>query len=404
MKAANRLLVVDDDVDIATLIQTVAAGCGYEVEIATDKTAFLRQVESGFPTHIVLDLNMPTADGIELLRVLSEKRSAARIVIASGVDGRVVEAARRIGQERGLDVVGTLLKPFRTAALRELLTAHLLQDDSVSEAELANAIAEGQLFLVYQPKIALDGGAVEGYEGLVRWRHPRRGTVMPDAFIPLAEAAGLIDALTDAVIAVGIAEMATWRDRASLSLALNMSGRSLLDLTFADRLAALCAEQGVAPHRLVLELTESRAMSDPVNAMDIFSRLRLKGFRLAIDDFGTGYSSFTQLARLPFSELKIDQSFIREMERSREARTIVKAMIDLAHNLGLQATGEGIEDAGTLHRLIDLKCDHGQGHYVAKPMPAEQIPDWLRFWSKRQAEIVPRAAAGGPAAGGISAA
>lgn len=380
----NRLLIVEDDHAVAQLIGSICKEVGYEIEITSALADFLAYLDSGFPTHIVLDLNMPTVDGIELMRVLADRNSKAKIVIASGVGGRVLDTARRLGQDRGLDVVATLPKPFRLAELSQLMAGLMLDDSEITPQALEAAILGGDLFLVYQPKVNLKNGEVAGYEGLLRWRHQARGIVAPDQFLPLAESTDLIHPLTDAVLKMGLRDLAGWQDQPGVTLALNVSGRSLSDLTFADRLYDLCGATGIGPEQLVLEMTETSAMADPINAMDILSRLRLKGFRLSLDDFGTGYSSLLQLARLPFSELKVDKLFVQEMHGSREARAIVKSIVELAHNLGLEATAEGIENEGAMRLLIEFGCDLAQGYHIAKPMPADQIADWLRFWERRR--------------------
>jgi EAL domain-containing protein (putative c-di-GMP-specific phosphodiesterase class I) len=383
----NRLLVIDDDPAIAAAIETIAKGCGYDAERAVDAAAFLDRVAAWRPTHIVTDLQMPKMDGVELLRELAASQYQGKIMIASGVDGRIVDAARRLGTERRLDIAATLLKPFRAAELREILQRLAIQDEWDTPAALAAAIDGGALFLAYQPKIALATGGVVGFEALVRWQHPRLGTIFPDKFIPLAETAGLIDRLTDAVVDMGIAQVAAWSGGAR-SLAINLSGRNLHDLVFADRLAAKCAAGGVPMERIVLELTESSAMADPTGAMDILTRLRLKGALLSIDDFGTGFSSLSQLALLPFSELKIDKSFVMASHESKQARAIVKSVIDLAHNLGLRAVAEGVENAEILRLLIELGCDHAQGYHIAKPLPVAGLGAWLAQWESRRPQTM----------------
>ena len=254
----------------------------------------------------------------------------------------------------------------------------------LSEASLAEAIDSGQLFLVYQPKIDLKTDDVVGFEGLVRLRTANNQVVMPDDFIPLAESSSLIGALTNAVLDIGVKQLANWTEAGMPTLSLNLSGGNLDDLTFVDYLSALCDSHGVARHRLILELTETSAMAHPLHGMYILSRLRLKGFHLSIDDFGTGYSSLSQLARLPFSELKIDKSFVLGMHRSKEAYAIVRSTIDLAHNLGMRAGAEGVEDARVLGQLRQLGCDMAQGYYIGKPMLPAEIGEWLSAWQERR--------------------
>ena len=385
--SANRLLIIDDEPNIAKGIETIARGCGYAVEVTHDAARFFDRVGEWQPSHIVLDLQMPGADGVELLRGLGARRIAAKVVIASGVDGRIIDAARRLGIEQGVDVAGTLIKPFRAAELRQLLQGLAIEEDWCTERALAAAIENQALFLEYQPKVDLRTGEVTGFEGLVRWQHPRHGTIYPDRFIPLAESGKLMDRLTEIVIGIGLEQAAEWSAGGTISLALNLSSSNLHDLDLSDRISQRCRDRAVDPHLLIFELTETSTMADPLRAMDILTRLRLKGFRLAVDDFGTGYSSLLQLARLPFSELKIDKSFVMECARSPEARAIVKSTIDLAHNLGLRAVAEGIESEAVQAEIAALGGDLGQGYAIARPMPVNKVAGWLATWETRKHAI-----------------
>jgi len=382
----NRLLLIDDEDAIAKTVKVIANGCGFDVETTADAAIFLEHVANWPPTHVILDLQMPGKDGVELLRELSNMRYSGRIVIASGAGGRIVDAARRLGAERGLDIVATLLKPFRAAELRDLLTQLAIADPVwESESALRLAIAQNQIFLCYQPKIDLQTSRMVGLEGLVRWRHPVQGDLYPDSFIPLAERSGLIQELTWKVIEIGLDQIAEWGAAVDASLAINLSGANLRDLSFVDRLSEQCVARSINAKRIVLELTETFAMADPLNAMEILTRLRLKGFALSIDDFGTGYSSLSQLARLPFSEIKVDKSFVMQADSSPEARVIIKSIIDLAHNLGLHVVAEGVESAAIQQIVAELGCDLAQGYHISRPLSADKVIPWLHGWEARQA-------------------
>ncbi len=382
----NRLLLIDDEDAIAKTVKTIANGCSFDVETTADAAIFLERVANWLPTHVILDLQMPGKDGVELLRELSDLRYSGRIIIASGAGGRVVDAARRLGAERGLDIVATLLKPFRAAEMRDLLTRLAIADPVwESESALRLAITQNQIFLCYQPKIDLKTGRMVGLEALVRWRHPVQGDLFPDQFIPLAERSGLIQDLTWKVIEIGLDQIAEWGITVDASLAINLSGANLRDLSFVEQLNEQCVMRGVDPRRIVLELTETFAMIDPLNAMEILTRLRLKGFALSIDDFGTGYSSLSQLARLPFSEIKVDKSFVMQADRSPEARVIIKSIIDLAHNLGLHVIAEGVESAAIQKIVADLGCDLAQGYHISRPLTGDKIVPWLHEWQASQA-------------------
>ena len=250
--------------------------------------------------------------------------------------------------------------------------------------ELRTAIAQDQLVLHYQPKAALPSGEIQGVEALVRWEHPSLGLLPPDHFIPLAEHTGLIKTLTTWVLDTALRQLRRWRDQtdqtfpAELSMAINLSTRSLLDDGFPGEVVAALDRWGVPAHLLELEITESAIMADPVRAYRLLTELTAFGVKIAIDDFGTGYSSLAYLKNLPVDQLKIDRSFVSHMHDDPNDAIIVRSVIDLGHNLGLQTVAEGIEDLDTWQQLSNLGCDSAQGFFLAKPMAAAQLETWLR--------------------------
>ncbi len=250
---------------------------------------------------------------------------------------------------------------------------------------LARAIAHDEFELEYQPKVELTSGRVVGVEALVRWRHPERGRLAPDVFIPLAEASDQIGALTRWVMRTAVAQWRRWHeDGLDVSVAVNVSGRNLDEIDFPDVLERLCRAADVPCGRFVIEITETATGADEIKMMDIATRLRLKGFHISIDDFGTGYSSLVQLQRLPFSEMKIDKSFVIHCTTARESLVIVKSIIDLAHNLNLKVVAEGVEALEVVELLRRLGCDLMQGYYVGRPMPGGRLPAWVREWVASQ--------------------
>lgn len=252
-------------------------------------------------------------------------------------------------------------------------------------SELRHAVDTGELRLFLQPKISLNGSRVVGAEALVRWQHPLRGLVPPMQFIPFAEQTGFIRTMT-----VWVFEEAarTWlrlsKDGLHLSLSVNLSTRDLLDQDLPTKFDTLLARLGVPAEAFCLEITESAIMDDPVRALLTLERLSGLGFRLSIDDFGTGYSSLAYLKRLPVDELKIDQSFVRNMESDVDDAKIVRSTIDLAHNLGLTVVAEGVETIGAWGMLQDLACDEAQGYYMGRPMPSNDFTAWAAGWVSRQ--------------------
>ena len=377
----DRLLIMVDEKEFASFVGKVAESAGYEVRMTDDPAVFRTLLAEWEPSHIALDLAMPQADGVEMLRFLAGQGCRAQIVIMSGFDNRVVEAAQRLGMERGLAIVGALQKPVRAKDLRVLLDSRRHATNTVSEASLDLALDAGEITPFYQPKVDLQSWRPIGFEALVRWHHAQLGTIDPDSFVPMAEASGQIERLTEAVTTRAMVQSRQWRQQGiETELAINLSAHSLDDEGLADRLETMCWATGAPKEHISFEVTETAAMADPVRGLDILTRLRIKGFRLSIDDFGTGYSSLVQLHRLPFSELKIDRSFVAECDRSAEARVIVKTIVDLAHNLGMSVVGEGVETDGIARTLSEMGCDIGQGYAIAKPMEPSAVPGWLERW------------------------
>ena len=256
-------------------------------------------------------------------------------------------------------------------------------------SELRTAVDGGELRLYLQPKISLASGAVVGAEALVRWEHPQRGMLPPMRFIPFAERTGFIRMLTSWMIercARVLQQLNT--GGVPLKLSVNLSTRDLLDPELAPKLQRLIDVEGINPSLLCLEITESAIMDDPVRALQTLERLHQMGFKLAIDDFGTGYSSLAYLKRLPVDELKIDQSFVLNMERDLDDAKIVRSTVDLAHNLGLLVVAEGVETAKAWKLLQALGCDEAQGYFVAKPMPEALFANWVSEWRAPQVQSV----------------
>lgn len=240
--------------------------------------------------------------------------------------------------------------------------------------ELATGISEHQLVLHYQPQIDISSNTVNGYEALVRWNHPRRGLLMPDAFIPLAESGQHIHNLTLAVLRMALAQQQLWRKEGRPhNIAVNLSARNLLNTDCIDQIVSLIKEFMLAPGMLELEITETALLVDPEAAAENLHALAAMGARISIDDFGTGYSSLSHLHRLPIHALKIDRSFTKDMLTNEDCATIVKSTIALAHNLKMQVVAEGVENEETLVLLRDNNCDLAQGYFIGRPFPADHI-------------------------------
>jgi len=395
MPQDKRLLILDDEVEVAATMARMAEHLGFETKITTAPEDMFKSVQEWTPSHLAIDLVMPGMDGVEVLRALAELRCNAAIIVMSGMGLKVLKSAQRSAIERGLRIAGVLPKPFTRATLQILLdirSASCVAEEvpqpkakksDITVEELLAGLERKEFVLHYQPKIRLSDMKIVGLEALVRWQHPSRGLILPEAFIPIAERCCIIGLLTYRIVALGLDWLKTVDEHLGLSLAINLSVVSLTDLNLADRLQEACAEHNIDPRRICLELTETSAMDNSAVAFDVLTRLRIKGFSLSIDDFGTGYSSMMQLARLPFSEIKIDRSFVMSMRSSPESMTIVESTIQLGKRLALTTTAEGVESPETLRALRELGCDLAQGYYFARPMSGEDTRTCLSEWTGR---------------------
>ena len=246
------------------------------------------------------------------------------------------------------------------------------------KTELRQAIDAGALQVYYQPKIDLARGHIVGVESLVRWIHPQRGFIGPDKFVPLAERSNLIHPMTGLVFNIALHQCGEWvKAGRHIGVAINCSAHSLTDEHLPERIDALLYTWGVPHHLLTVEVTESAIMAHPEQALAILTRLHEMGVKISVDDYGTGYSSLSYLKSMPVSELKIDRSFVSDMLTDENDAVIVRATIDMAHDLGLEVTAEGIEDEATWNALVEMACDRAQGYYMGKPMPADELERWM---------------------------
>jgi len=245
--------------------------------------------------------------------------------------------------------------------------------------ELRKGLERGEFKFFYQPKVDIAAQKITHVEALVRWIHPERGFMPPDDFIPLAEQTGNIQKLTEWALETAIAQSKVWQDAGiDIIVAINLSARDLTNRRLPDQIGKLLETHGIAAQRIVLEITESAIMEDKDNAMAVLTALHKMGHTLSIDDYGTGYSSMAYLKALPVQEIKIDKSFVLNLATNKEDEILVRSTIDLGHNLGLKVTAEGVEDEESLNILNKYGCDTGQGYFISRPMPVEDIEAFYR--------------------------
>jgi EAL domain-containing protein (putative c-di-GMP-specific phosphodiesterase class I)/FixJ family two-component response regulator len=391
------IVLLDDDSFMLKLLTVMLTQLGYRRVVACDsgKMALQQIAEGGQGIDLIfLDINMPEMDGIEFIRQLVQCRYGGSVILVSGENSRILESVEKLIEAHDLIALGRLQKPVQPEELaglmsklepngsrRELTRPH---QHAYDLDQLRAALAQGELVNYYQPKVALASREVVGVESLVRWQHPVDGIVFPDQFLGLAEQHGLLTEVTRAVLLQAMKQAKSWsQSGCELPVAVNVSMDDLIALDFPDMAAHLAASVDLPPHLLTLEVTEQQVMRQRSTILEVLSRLSLKRFGLSIDDFGTGHSSLAQLRDLPFNELKVDRGFVHGASTDATRSAICSASLGMAHQLRMKVVAEGIEDREDWNFLSHLGCDVGQGYFIARPMPAAAVLDWISAWRKK---------------------
>jgi EAL domain-containing protein (putative c-di-GMP-specific phosphodiesterase class I)/ActR/RegA family two-component response regulator len=403
--AQHCVLVIDDQRfqrrTLARLCESLGVTRVLEAADGTGALALVRSHRDEL-TLIVSDVDMPEMDGLEFLRCLAEEAPSVAVAIHSALDRNLLKSVELMAAEYGLRLVGVLEKPVSEATLRGALDVAIRNrepsrnaQNQATAVEIALGLRNHEFAPWFQPKIDLQTGRVCGAEVLVRWCCPDIAPLPPDRFLGAISTGGLMRALTLGLAVRAAESLAQIGRRGNgFALSLNICPTLLDDPGFADALATALLSSGASPEEVILELTESAAARNQAAALENLARLRMRGFVLSIDDFGTGFSSLTQLVRMPFSELKIDRSFVSRIEMQGADRLLVDSTVALAHRLGLRTVAEGVETQAQLEYLQQIGCDMAQGFLFARPMP---MADWLRWMELRQSVPVgtgPRTATG----------
>ena len=382
------VLIVDDDPILCVVTSAIFKSAGAEkVIVAEDGLKGLNIIDDAATAFdfILCDLGMPCMDGIEFLRNLGKRKFNGRIAILSGEHKRIVETAHELAISHNLNVVGTFNKPLNIKELKSVIETSCDQepdappqtDFEFSYDEIKSALEHGEIVAHYQPKIDVASKAIVGAEALARWHHPKHGLVMPASFIPVIEGSGLIDQLTYVIFECAIKDAARWRkSEIFLNTSVNIAAASLNNLSLPNELRNRVDNVGLLPEDFTLEITETGVLQKTPESMEVIARLRIQGFGISIDDFGTGNSNIEQLVEYPFSELKIDQSFIQQATTDEFARTCVEMSIKLARKLNLQLVAEGVEDSNCWDFVAKSGIDIVQGFYIAKPMSSDVFSNW----------------------------
>src|SRR5882672_10748177 len=367
-----RFLVVEDHGFqrwmAANLLESLGANYVFS---ASDGREALLMLEGREPPIdvIVTDLDMPGMDGMEFIRHVAEGKYPAALIVASAMDPALVASVEAMARAYGARLLGAIPKPLTAKKLKEAIAGHLVASDvnghaqprSFSVEQLAAGLERGEFEPFFQAKIVSNTQATSGAEAVARWRNPQHGIIRPQDFIESMEESSLIDALTEMVVKEAARNCRRWCEAGSdITVSVNLSGKSLHDVSLADRLVKIVGEQGLEAKHLIFEVTESVATSDLGRALENLSRLRMRGFGLSIDDYGTGYSSMERLTRVPFTELKIDQSFVKNAVTQPSSRAVVESSLEMAAKLGIVAVAEGVETRSEWELVRALGCPLAQ--------------------------------------------
>lgn len=345
------------------------------------------------PAVLMVDLEMPGMNGVELIQNLQKRHITVPVILASSRESPLINAVETMTQYLGIEVLASLQKPLHLAQVAAALSGRnskqpvpVQNQARFSINDLRNAIRDGEIQAHYQPKLDVRTGVLKGVEALARWIQPDGSMITPDRFIPVAEQYGLIYDLTLAMTEQACAQAAIWNQRGlRLSMAINLSPHQLDSDRFVDDISSLIERHAIRADQVVWEITESSVVANLGAALGVLARMRLKGFGLSIDDYGTGFSSMQQLARIPFTELKVDRSFVHGAAERDHLRVILQSALEMANRLHLVTVAEGVERLEDWRLLQDFGCVQAQGYLIARPMPGNEIPDWLRNNAKHLA-------------------
>jgi EAL domain-containing protein (putative c-di-GMP-specific phosphodiesterase class I)/CheY-like chemotaxis protein len=344
---------------------------------------------------IITDLNMPGMDGMEFIRHVGSCGMPVALIVATDPDRASLSSVETLARAYGVNLLEGITKPVTARKLAAALARYKASVATASRAtslpepafgleEIVEGIGKNEFEPYFQPKINVATGRIRGVEALARWRHPVHGVIRPARFVPALEASTQLDALTMMMLGKALGCCRTWRAAGiDASVSLNLSLTSLHDVTLADRVMEGVAASAVDARHLILEVTETAAASELGKVLENLSRLRMNGCGLAIDDYGTGCSSMQQLTRIPFTELKIDQSFVRNAPARISSRAMLESSLEMSRKLGIVAVAEGVETAQEAALVQSLGCDLIQGHYVAAPMKASDFLRWAMGYRGR---------------------
>lgn len=340
-----------------------------------------------------IDLNMPGMDGMELIRHMARSANPVSIILSSALDPALVFSVESMSQAYGVNLLGAITKPATPESLTAIIGRYAPRAErqpatpdttaSLSLEDILQGLQDDQFVPYFQPKVELATGKVRGVEAFARWEHPQRGVIAAGAFIPVLEAHGKMDQLSWNVIRKSAAACRSLHDAGhELAVSINLALQPLSELEFADHFAACMAAHDIEPQFITVEITESASKTDMPAFLENLARLRMKGFNLAVDDYGTGDASMHDHLRVPFSELKIDRSFVVDAAHNEALSLALASSLELARKLKRESTAVGVETRQDWDLLQKLGCTNAQGYFIAKPMEFKALPGWIEEWSQ----------------------
>jgi EAL domain-containing protein (putative c-di-GMP-specific phosphodiesterase class I)/CheY-like chemotaxis protein len=386
------LVAEGDSTQRAALVEMLGRLGASRVTEVPDGHMALRTFEAGFTPRVhvaIIDLALPGMDGLELIRNLAGLDSGISLVVTGAQPANLLFSVETLAQVYGLDLLGSISKPVTAAKLKPLLdnyapAAHpgsVQPSPRFSFAEIGNGLQKRQFEPFFQPKIELATGQVKGLETFARWRHPEHGLLGPSAFIDALEQNNRIDFLDWSMIELSVERCRWLHDQGTpISISINLAPETLAHPAFIRQISACLGRHAVLPDYITFEMPESSVLNTDPNFIERLVRLRMMGFGLAIDDYGTGRSNLQLLARIPFTELKIDRSFVDGASKRRPLGTVLRSCLGLAHSLDRMSVAVGVETRQDWDFLQGLGCTYAQGYHIANPMEASAFPGWLEDW------------------------
>ncbi len=394
----QHLLVIDDSELQRQFMAELCSDMGIpHVLQAVDGFDAVAQLKSNPQIEaIILDLEMPGMDGVQVLHELVRLELDPAVIVASARESVLLNVVESMGRSLGLRLLGVLQKPvlldqlasslsrFSVVQLRAEHSEAQPPGPQLDEQDIQRALRNGEFVAYFQPKVTLCDGQLKGVEALIRWQHPEHGLLAPGQFIELIERSQYISEVTMQMLEMSLRHCRVWHDAGlPLNFSINVSARSLADSQLADAIIERVAASGIPSRHVILEITESAIMVDLGTTLGTLARLRLKGFGLSVDDYGTGFSCMLQLSRVPCSELKVDRAFVDGASQSLHLRILLESALDIARKLNLHVVAEGVETREDWLLLRNLGCGEAQGYFIAKPMPGDALQPWWRSNQER---------------------